>query len=336
MEGGENLLDKLKAKFRFDLTKTEDKLKLALIVSGVTLFLLVATTALLASTNLPGFCSLCHKTMSPEFYTWKVTAHNKIACTKCHVKPGIINMLEHKVKTLKEPVLYVTGKWEKPIKMTETIEMETCLQCHSENRQFSVSGDIIIPHDRHAKKGILCTACHAGVAHAKISERGLISEDAEVQPEDWNEEYARAVVKREFTNPDMNVCMSCHKERKITLKCSACHSKLPTPLDHKIGDWGSNHGINARNNIAYCNKCHKYGLDVEKPDMSVIVNYISQNSFCSGCHKEMPKNHENDWRTNHGPMANKNGKDNCFACHRVKEIAKPIIAKVYCNQCHGW
>lgn len=322
----------------FDFSTTEGKLKFFIVVSGILLVLVVGMAGTLAYTNQPAFCSVCHKTMSPEYTTWSVTSHSQIACTACHIKPGLINTLLHKVKTLKEPVLYVTGTWEKPIKPTETIENENCLACHSMNRNYTVEGDLIIPHDRHIKAGILCVDCHSGVVHAKIYERGLTGEKAPVKPEDWTVDYAKTVATPEYTNPNMDTCIQCHVKRHEPITCETCHKTISTPASHKDKTtWLTNHGLAAEQNVKSCQSCHSFGFQDKNIKLdNPAAAYAWGNSFCSSCHSKMPPGHNNTtWRNEHGAVEKQKGKKNCEACHRPNDkYPNEAPTKVSCNQCH--
>jgi len=322
----------------FDLSTTEGKLKLFILTSGFFLLVVVGTAGALAATNQPAFCSTCHKAMTPEYTTWAVTSHSQINCASCHIKPGLVNTLTHKVKTLKEPVLYFTGTWHKPIKPTEVIENETCLSCHSENRNFTVSGDLIVPHDRHVNAGVLCVDCHSGVAHANIYKRGLTGEKAPVAPEKWTEAYAKTVATKEYTNPDMDTCIQCHHQRKKPISCETCHEKIFTPNDHKDKTtWRVNHGLEAEKNIKSCRSCHNYGFEDKGVKLdSPAAAYAWGNTFCAGCHSKMPPGHNNTtWRNEHKFAEQQKGKKNCIACHRPNnKYPDQAPAKVSCNQCH--
>lgn len=322
----------------FDLSTTEGKLKLFIVASGIAIVVILGMAGTLAATNQPAFCSVCHKTMSPEYTTWSVTSHANINCTACHIKPGLVNTLLHKVKTMKEPVLYVTGTWEKPIKPTEKVENENCEACHSSNRNFTVEGDLIIPHEKHEKAGIQCVDCHYGVAHAKIYERGLTGEKAPVQPEKWTAVYAKTVATPEFTNPNMDTCIQCHHKRGVPISCETCHKTISTPVNHRDqAAWKTNHGLEAEKNIKYCQNCHNYGFGDSGVKLdNPAAAYAWGNSFCISCHSKMPPGHNNTtWRNEHGQVEKVKGIKNCEACHRPSDrYPDKAPTKVACNQCH--
>lgn len=322
----------------FDVSTTEGKLKLFILASGALLFIVVAMIGALTFTNQPIFCSSCHKTMSPEYTTWQVSSHSQVSCVACHIKPGLVNTLLHKMQTLKEPVLYFTGTWEKPIKPTEPVENENCLTCHSTNRKFTVEGDLIIPHDKHEKAGILCVDCHSGVAHAKIYERGLTGEKSPRQPEDWTEAYAKTVFTPDFTNPDMDTCIKCHHKKGKPVSCETCHKTIFTPENHKNKvTWQKTHGLEAEKNIKSCQSCHDYGFENKHIKLdNEAAAYAWSNNFCSKCHSKMPPGHNNTtWRNEHKFAEAQKGKKNCEACHRLNDkYPDAAPTNVSCSKCH--
>ena len=106
----------------------------------------------IAFTNSPTFCHSCHE-MAPEYATYTNSAHNQISCVQCHIKPGMTNMLTHKVKSLKEVYYHVTGIPEQIVQTDdEAISNENCLQCHSQNRLVTASGDLKVNHDDTSRK----------------------------------------------------------------------------------------------------------------------------------------------------------------------------------------
>ena len=321
-----------------DPAKKEKLTKFLITASGIGLLAVILLSGVLTATNQPAFCLSCHKAMTPEYTTWAATSHSEISCTKCHINPGLLNTLIHKVKTIKEPILYFTGLWDKPIKPTETINSETCLECHSIKRNFTPSGDLIIPHDRHLNAGVLCVECHSGVAHAKIWKRGLTGEKAPVPPEKWTIKYAQEVVTTKYTNPDMDTCIACHTQRKKTLACEACHETIFTPDNHKNKDlWRAKHGPEAEQNLRSCKSCHNYGSSNKGIELNnPAIAYAWSNSFCFDCHSKMPPEHNNTtWRQKHRDAVQQKGSKNCEACHSPNDkYAKAAPAKTMCNACH--
>lgn len=319
---------------RFDWSNKDDRFKLVVLSIGVVLFFIVAFASLIKVTMYPSFCAQCHE-MTPEYVTWKVSSHKRVACTDCHIKPGLVNLLVHKLKATKELFLHFTEAYEIPITMSHEIEQEICLQCHDiNNRRFSYSGDLIVPHDRHSKAGINCVACHSGVAHGNVDQSGLIKEEADFSK--WTISFAEKYMVKDNTEPKMNDCLECHNKRKVSTRCEACHSVISEPADHKEAGWGTSHGLKARQDLSYCNKCHSYSL-TEKGKALTVAEYARGNNFCRECHKKRPASHGDNWMNVHSKRA-KADREGCLVCHSDKEptgTEKDKVTSTYCFKCHG-
>jgi len=332
---------------KFDLTKTEDKLKLFILVSGLLIFFGVVGIVGIESTMKPGFCSNCH-IMTPEYQTWAATSHSNISCTECHIKPGLGELIKAKMAATKELYLYVTSSYPRPLKMAHPIENEVCEQCHSiKNRNFTTSGDIIIPHTKHIdtkKTKVYCVSCHFGVAHGKISDRGMIKEgDPKALHKGdlaaWTFADGKAQTVRDYTKADMDDCIACHMKNSVSIKCETCHQTIKTPDNHTPREsWLPAHGVDAQKDINVCKSCHTYGVKVEEvKHPNKAAAYAWGNSYCVACHSKPPANHmANGWRKNHQVVVAAKSKNNCFACHN--ENTKTVVAKApastTCDKCH--
>ena len=318
----------------FDLSKTESKLKLALIVLGILIFIMVVSATAFQLTLSPAFCKSCHE-MNPEFQTWKASSHSQIRCIECHIQPGIGNLTTHKLRAVKELLLHFNGSYQKPIKISHEIDDSNCQRCHSRQRRFTVSGDLIIPHWQHQDKQVKCIHCHAGVAHGNIAGREATKTGDLAK---WSEQRGVAETASNFVRPQMVVCMECHQKLVVSDNCKVCHSALPVPSDHKVATWivGASHGILAEEDIGYCHSCHSYGVRLNKDiNLKDPISYVRGNSFCSYCHKTKPVNHTTTWLKVHKEQALAKGTDNCFACHNIKEPQpNEISTPTYCNKCH--
>lgn len=215
-----------------------------------------------------------------------------------------------------------------------------CGTCH-QNSEHAVPFPRIttyiahFPHDRHAGKAILCSACHAEVEKSgDISTKHL---------------------------PTMEECQTCHTFQEKAGYCSLCHAEGDhlTPIDHQLG-WRENHGAMAHADKNGCKSCHNESQCLQchqqdNLDRSVHpLNFIHSHALeakmkrdncytcheeqesCVKCHREelvMPKNHSTAGWSNlidggrHGRQA-KLDLDNCMACHSDAH-QEPI-----CLECH--
>jgi len=350
----------LRDKLKFDLSKTEDKLKLFILVSGVLLFLLVATVGGISLTMSPNFCKLCHKAMTPEYVTWKYSSHSQIACVDCHMEPGVVNIMIEKVMATKHLVDYLKGDYEKhlPIKMKHELPSHLCEQCHSvKTRNFTLSGDLIVPHEKHGEKGVGCVKCHSGVAHGNIAGRAA-TKTGDLGA--WTDEDGKKNMIPEYVRPDMDVCVDCHITpakygvkgvESVTWSCEACHRDINTPKSHRAPVWLQTHGLDAAKELKDCVSCHDIGI---KPSLaadgvrnnmikagSTAKDYAWKNDFCIACHSKKPADHQNRavWMPNHKNAVASKQMKNCVACHSIQK-AKPgetlpsPAKEVACNNCH--
>jgi len=330
-------------RLKLNMERTEDRLKAFVLISGVVTILLVMTAGAVRMTMSPEFCSKCH-VMSPEYVTWKASSHAHISCTDCHIKPGIGNLLINNLSATKELYLYSTGTYDRPIKMNHMLEDQICTSCHSMKREFTPSGDLIIPHDKHAAKDVLCVQCHDGVAHGTIAARKL-TEDGKYEA--WTMETGRMQMTKEFTEPKMNKCLACHMEpakfgikniKSVTQACEACHTQISMPADHKVEKFASNHSpLVEREGLDYCNKCHSYSLEAKDiPAADPVARYARGNVFCYDCHQKRPVEHTGDWRMVHKKDVTNGDISGCLVCHN-NDKPKPEDKAVptYCAKCHS-
>lgn len=269
-------------------------------------------------------CFGCHE-MNPEIATWKISSHSKIPCTACHN----INPADYQSKISLN---------QRPIKTTTAVPNSVCEQCHTINREVTPSGDVIIPHLKHSAVGIACVKCHAGVVHAKIAERGLTVEGKLSNYEAWNENSAKQVSIRFYTQPDMWTCINCHKAANVSRRCGACHSIIPELPSHNSLNWKSEHGKIARTNIGECTKCHVTpGQDmfVTPSTGDSAIDFARAQSFCYTCHGQRTAVHPKQWINIHPQKANEKGIQNCFTCHDTnRPTNSKNVTGTYCNQCH--
>ncbi len=268
-------------------------------------------------------CFGCHE-MNPEIATWKVSSHSKIPCTACHE----VHIEDYKTKiSLKS----------RPIKMTTAIPNSVCEQCHTVSREVTPSGDVIIPHQKHLAVGVACVKCHAGVVHGKIAERGLTTEGKLKNYDAWNEDKAKQLAIRFYTQPNMWTCINCHKAANVTRRCGACHSVIRELPSHNSLTWKSDHGIVARANVGECTKCH---VTPGQPMFATpstgdkAADFARAQSFCYTCHKQRPVQHIKTWTSVHPQNAVAKGILNCFTCHDRNQPKTKNVTGTFCNQCH--
>jgi nitrate/TMAO reductase-like tetraheme cytochrome c subunit len=280
--------------------------------------------------STPSFCSTCHE-LAPEYITYQASDHNQIKCVQCHSKPGAKNSVLYQVNLLKEVYSHLTGS-PKQIVLTTPVPSENCEQCHSKNRLVTATGDLKVNHKGHIERGIPCTTCHRGVAHAKIVERGINNSNTYA---DWTEKNANKLIEEKFVKPNMGTCIDCHEQvnqGKQPWKNTAYSlpktntGKKQKEASATFGDTPEmKAGILARELPKNKQKTILEAIGKQQTDVKISME-------CFTCHQQIkvPKNHEiQNWsQRGHGQFAVKDlGK--CLTCHQdslwIKELDKQDI-----------
>jgi nitrate/TMAO reductase-like tetraheme cytochrome c subunit len=268
----------------------------------------------IAFTNNPSFCAACHE-MAPESVTFQASAHNKIQCVQCHIAPGTVEMVTHKIGSLKEVYYHIVGPPD-PIVQTIGVLNENCEQCHSENREISPHGDLIVEHGKHVEEGIPCITCHSGVAHAKIVERGI--NDSSTYDK-WTMENADKLMGKENMNPNMGTCIDCHNQVNQGKRPWKDPQYSLPENPHKEGEGKKEDVKTEKAEKAKEKKEEKINRQkLVLDEISGQKTGVKLSMECSTCHKEIttPSNHANaDWGQNHGDAAFEQ-LDQCMNCHK--------------------
>ncbi|EGW38222.1 NapC/NirT family cytochrome c [Desulfosporosinus sp. OT] len=309
--------------------------QLLLVGLGGVVAISLLTGVALKVTSTPQFCSSCHE-MSPEYATWETSSHSKIACVTCHIEPGAVSLVTHKMSSLKQLYLHLTGKIPETIVMPDPIKNEVCEECHSTARKVTASGDIIIPHDKHLQQGIACVACHAGVVHGYVVERGLT---AKKDDSTWTATKAETVSTFDDTKLAMEVCLNCHEQVNEGKKPWLENQGQGQTEKQRAEEQGQLKQVAA-------NATGK----LSEPAQSVTPTNISglhPPMNCSACHTAIktPDSHQkDDWKTTHGITASQDV-TYCASCHS-REKERVLVTKntkvqdyarsnTFCADCHA-
>jgi nitrate/TMAO reductase-like tetraheme cytochrome c subunit len=277
----------------------------------------------LSFTNSPSFCSSCHE-MQPEYTTYTASAHDQISCVQCHIKPGTLNMLTHKMKSLKEVYYHVTGVPTQIVQTEEeAVSNQNCLQCHSLNRDVTPSGDLKVNHKKHIEDGIPCITCHSGVVHAKIAARDL---NVALDRSDWTKQTVDKLVEEKYLRPNMGTCIDCHNKVNKGEKPWKDPTYLVPPNPEETASKAEGK--------AKTDSTETTDLKDKKATQEVILESLKApttknlkvSMACSTCHSKisLPKDHQAiDWNQDHGTAAVKE-LDKCFTCHQDSKWTKAI------------
>jgi nitrate/TMAO reductase-like tetraheme cytochrome c subunit len=126
-----------------DLSRPRDRRTLIGFVAGTIVFLLLTALGSYQTYHLTEstiFCGqACHEPMKPEYTTYLISPHARVACVECHVGSGTTAYLKAKINGVHQLCMMFTGGYERPIP-TPVKNLrparETCGQCHWPEKTF--------------------------------------------------------------------------------------------------------------------------------------------------------------------------------------------------------
>lgn len=299
------------------------------------IFLTIFTFTLDLNQNSGELCSKCHS-MKPQYYTWQASSHNNMNCIDCHLGEGIEGAYTLAKDLTRWTYSEVTKSYILPIRLFRGVDDEVCFSCHNYNREQSIPGKLIIPHEAHTDKRVRCVSCHSAVAHGDIARRAVTRK---IDIEKWDEDEGLQQMARSLVSTNKSECMSCHYRRKVTTECASCHGQMDLPDYHDVNGFESNHGAAVRERLEDCNKCHGWTgpKKMVVNEKTHFIGYSRENRFCISCHRAKPDSHADDrFKSTHGNLLTVQGKskDNCFTCHDNNVVDVPQVTMITCATCH--
>jgi nitrate/TMAO reductase-like tetraheme cytochrome c subunit len=296
----------------------------------------------LSFTNSPTFCANCHE-MAPEVSTFTASAHSEITCVQCHIKPGFINMMTHKVISLKEVYHHVMGIPEQIVQTEhEAVSDENCLQCHSKNRLVTASKDLIVNHKGHIEEGVPCISCHSGVAHAKIAARGINTEEVRGH---WTGEVAQQMMEQKYLAPNMGTCIDCHDKvnngEKPWKDVAYLVPPNPEHLEEAAKEEVKSTASEVKHEAATEEEAAEAIATHDEKTQAIILEAVGKQTkdvklsmACETCHQrvKVPESHRvENWNGNHGGTALQE-LDTCVDCHQdskwIRDIPKEDLVSL--------
>jgi hypothetical protein len=200
------------------------------IAAAVVLLALIALVLPVFSTLQPGYYAR-YASLRPRMDHWRDSTHGRIACVDCHMDPGVGGFLSFAARSV--PTFYaqlVSGP--SATNLLQLPSRAACQRCHTDYRQVSPNGDLLIPHRAHVEVlHIQCVVCHKDLVHSAGTGT--------------------------YNQPKMATCLTlCHNGVKATDKCDKCHTRKEVPASHHAKDWLLVHG--KTNRTVECGKCHAW------------------------------------------------------------------------------
>ncbi len=319
------------------------KIKWLLYLGIVAAFILIIGIPLYI-TSKPSFYAR-QKSLKPRYESWRASSHKTIACTSCHLKPGVVNAVTNRM----DNIWTFYSNFIRNSKNEQTLNKansQACLSCHSEiNSIKSISRIPLIPHRIHTGSVTSkndCIECHKWIVH-----------DEKFQ-------------KRHKSLPLSGVCFKygCHGEVEPIEECQSCHHRESIPRTtwqkqhpEVVNTGGANRCFDYCHKPEWCRNCHITGEKEPIPGTSetnIQINntLISRHAgkewlkfhgeealgnsekclachanyqLCENCHSIRPESHgrKETWLAQHKKPAERNERG-CLTCHQKKT----------CDQCH--
>ena len=277
---------------------------------------LLALVFAVTAATLPG-CAQCHH--SADFVAQSAKSrHADIACTRCHVEPGVAPRITYAYHMIFGMALHLEPVGSGPV---AGISDQTCLSCHAAVMTGVVKGNgLSIDHSK-CSKGRMCTDCHSDTAHGQAVK--------------W------------IRTSSMNQCLECHATQRVRADCTTCHGERTAQQLMNKGEWAVTHGpkwkqTHGMGDLKACAACHPdnfcvrcHGLPLPH-DSNFIRNHPAyaltlrqdcivchRQTFCDSCHGlEMP--HPATFTPTHSALVKKRGSVVCMRCHIQDD----------CTNCH--
>lgn len=272
-------------------------------------------------------CARCHFTQG-AVESHAESSHGAIACTSCHVAPGLANGALARARGVRNAFVSVAG--QAPAGPVDAyVANAACVGCHTAVIEgTTLARSVRMRHSDVLAAGYVCVDCHNTEGHGTSV--------------------------RKPAYPRMSQCITCHDDTTAPSGCETCHSKdvgvavrrLKRPFAQVVTSREDCRGCHA---IESCNECHglelphsdefEEGFHARKAfrDPGVCFKCHDLNVFCNDeCHnfkvspdgtKPTVLEHDNlgDFRSWH--RQNKPGVQQCF-CHDDDR-------ERFCNWCHG-
>ena len=108
------------------------------VVATLINFVIVGTASYrgVAYMDTPSFCGAACHVMAPEFTAYPVSSHSDVACTQCHIAPGVAGFVHAKVNGTAQFFMVVLQSYPRPIMAENKLPPArvTCLGCHNPER----------------------------------------------------------------------------------------------------------------------------------------------------------------------------------------------------------
>ena len=317
-------------------TQRRRRRRLAIVLAIVFVVFVAASLAAAAYTERSSFCEhACHE-MEPYGATWEHSAHKDVACVKCHIKPGAVELVEAKGSALREVWVHFAGQVKAPIAVTKHVPNATCESrgCHPEG---SVKDPVVLGSSGSTAPRPAVSASPSPAGSARPSPAADAAPGAaKAPPVSFSHEQHpsiglcidchsqvvhRSVPGKPYIDPTtMAYCLRCHDGKAAPSACQTCHSTphaqrgLCTAC-HSLGSWASTFEhpvpVGPQHKRVVCEKCHSKATPTTIGYPAGCVSCHAKRhktvttTLCAKCH--VPTH----WK----PSTFKHPRSGCTTCH---------------------
>ena len=235
--------------------------------------------------DTPSFCGQACHVMAPEWNAYHVASHAGVACTECHIAPGVPGFVHAKMNGTRQLLMVVLHNYPRPIMAGDKLPpaQATCLNCHNPNglagdklliktsygddEKSSVTRTLVLMHvggrDQFGKL--------SGIHGAHLGHIEFIATDANRQTINWVSKRSDDGSITEFISSDAKGPITGQKRE---MDCIDCHNRAAHSFD--TPEDALNKDMAAGTPSASLPFIHKQGLALIK------TQYASQEEATAG------------------------------------------------------
>ena len=192
--------------------------------------------------DTPSFCGQACHVMAPEWNAYHVASHAGVACTECHIAPGVPGFVHAKMNGTRQLLMVILHNSPRPIMAGDKLPpaQATCLNCHNptglagdklliktsygDDEKSSVTRTLVLMHvggrDQFGKL--------SGIHGAHLGHIEFIATDANRQTINWVSKRSDDGSITEFISSDAKGPITGQKRE---MDCIDCHNRAAHSFD---------------------------------------------------------------------------------------------------------
>jgi nitrate/TMAO reductase-like tetraheme cytochrome c subunit len=207
-------------------------------------FIIVGTAAYrgVSYMDQPSFCGQTCHVMAPEWAAYHVSTHSGVACTECHIAPGVGGFVHAKLNGTKQLAMVLTGRYPRPIMADGKIPSAevTCMKCH-DSRSFlgdKLQIEAKFGDDEHNSLTHTLVMMHvggsdsfarlSGIHGAHLSHIEYVATDVNTQTIPW---VAKTNADGSVSTYSASSSFAAPAGQRRTMGCTDCHNRAAHSFD---------------------------------------------------------------------------------------------------------